>query len=128
MEPRTKILFISYIVIVLAIIAIGVVPYFVKGEYKNDTLVVETEPVALADEADDNFIGTVRVIDTNTLTHAVRFELVDDKAFFEQASERLFNIMNGRTGNNIVISYKKADLDGNVCYNFSESLEVLPNR
>ena len=142
MEPRIRILFISYITILLLIVGVGVVPYFVKGDYKKDTLVVDParvekeaekpEPVAQADaetaakEADDLFTGTAHVIETDAKTHFVRFELLEDEALFEQASDRLFAMMDGKNGSDIVINYKKkADPNGNIRYNFSESQEVF---
>lgn len=142
MEPRIRILFISYIAILLLIVGVGVVPYFVKGDYKKDTLVVDPartekeaekpEPVAESPapeataEVDDTFIGTAHVIDSDTKTHFVRFELLEDEAVFEQASDRLFAMMGDKTGSDIVINYKKkADSNGNIRYNFSESQEVF---
>lgn len=151
MEPRIRILFISYIVVLLLIMGIGVVPYFVKGEYKMDTAVVETtrkkakekkpdetalvvEPVRpeaadATEHSDDSFAGTVHVIETDAQTHLVRFELVDDEATFEQANDQLFALMDGRNGSDFVITYKKkADRDGNLLYNFSESHEIASER
>lgn len=143
MEPRIRILFISYITILLLIVGVGVVPYFVKGDYKKDTLVIDSarvekeaekqkaavEPADAETEAkdtDDLFTGTAHVIETDAKTHFVRFELVEDEAVFEQASDRLFAMMGDKTGSDIVIKYKKkADPNGNIRYNFSESQEVF---
>ncbi len=143
MEPRIRILFISYITILLLIVGVGVVPYFVKGDYKKDTLVVDParvekeaeKPTPVAESADvetaakgndDLFTGTAHVIETDAKTHFVRFELLEDEALFEQASDRLFAMMDGRNGSDIVIKYKKkADPNGNIRYNFSESQEVF---
>lgn len=132
MEPRTRILFISYIVIVLLIVGIGVIPYFARGDHKRAEPApqnVGLEKEQEREEADGtNVIGTAHILDTNYLTHAVRFQLPQDGVVFEEQNDRLYNLMKDRNGRDIVISYQKKTENGSTYYNFAESLEVLPNR
>ncbi len=110
MEPRTRILFIAYIVIVLAIVAIGLVPYIVKGDFKN------FHPV--------ESVGTVHVIDTNKLTKSVRFQIPTDGVYFEEQSDRLYEIMKDKKGRDIKLSYQKLSKNNKVFYNFRHSAEI----
>ena len=130
MEPRTRILFISYIIIVLAIVAIGVVPYFVKGDHKKPVL---EEPLSLQSDAQikttaeqkaGSFISLVHIIGTNRLTKSVRFQIPTDGVYFEEQNEHLYNIMKNKEGRDIQLSYQKQSRNNEVLYNFMNSAEI----
>ncbi|MBQ7158922.1 MAG: hypothetical protein IJS09_05815 [Treponema sp.] len=146
MEPRTRILFISYIIIVIAIVAIGVVPYIVKGDYKKP---VPAAPVGLEKAADEQVLGeeitlepsaataekktsadtkqyvsTIHVIDTNKLTKSVRFQIPTDGVYFEEQNAHLYEIMKDKKGRDIRLSYQKLSKNNEVYYNFKHSAEI----
>ena len=154
MEPRTRILFISYIVIVLAIVAIGVVPYYLQGQHdvpqpaavglntpepRRDGQKRRTPPPMTKPRRPDrvgdaqkqppasdgsNYISKIHVIDTNKLTHSVRFQIPTDGVYFEEQNERLYEIMKDKNGLDILLSYQKISKDNEVLYNFSKSTEI----
>lgn len=133
MEPRTRILFISYIVIVLAIIAIGVIPHFINGDHKKSVL---EEPLSLHSDASPaqtktaveqkigRFVSLVHIIGTNRLTKSVRFQIPTDGVYFEEQNEHLYNIMKNKEGRDIHLSYQKQSRNNEVLYNFMDSMEV----
>ena len=110
METRTRILFIAYIIIMLAIVAIGLVPYILKGDYKN------FHPL--------ESVSTIHVIDTNSLTKSVRFQIPADGVFFEEQNDRLYEIMKDKKGCDIKLSYQKLSKNSKVFYNFRQSVEI----
>ncbi|MBQ6779788.1 MAG: hypothetical protein IJP62_01010 [Treponema sp.] len=148
MEPRTRILFISYIIIVLAIVAIGVVPYFVRGDYKSVPEQIErpasfpnnrptpmgripdrpakTSSVFQAEfpPAKDMIVGTIHVIDTNKKTKSVRFQIPMDGVYFEEQNDHLYEIMKNKNGRDIKLSYQKISKNNEVLYNFENSIEI----
>lgn len=132
MEPRTRILFISYIVIVLAIVAIGVVPHFLNGHHKKSE--VPTPPAAEENVSElsgkapaqktGSFVSIIHVIDTNKLTKSVRFQIPTDGVFFEEQNDHLYEIMKDKKGRDILLSYQKRCKNNEVFYNFRQAAEI----
>jgi len=128
MEPRTRILFISYIIIVLAIVAIGVVPYIVSGDFKKfkpiEAVSQQEEVIEKNVQKSSQLVGTIHVIDTNNLTKSVRFQIPTDGVFFEEQNDNLYEIMKDKKGRDIKLSYQKVSKNNEVFYNFCHSAEV----